>query len=113
MYKDLNAADHSVLGRLIQFFKNNRPYNRLTEELSKAVHDPDFQEAYMILQDLFDDYKEEYKEEGRFELLQRLYLFSIRKGESQEKTLVWLKETLSLSDEEAGKLMKLPLERTE
>lgn len=125
IFIDLNAADHSVLGRLIQFFKNNRPYNRLTEELSKAiskaVHDPDFQEAYMTLQDLLDDYKEEYKEEGRvegreegrFELLQQLYLSSIRKGESQEKTLAWLKETLGLSDEEAGKLKRLPVNRTE
>lgn len=121
MYKDLNAADHSVLGRLIQFFKNNRLTEELSKAISKAVHDPDFQEAYMTLQDLLDDYKEEYKEEGRvegrkegrFELLQQLYLSSIRKGESQEKTLAWLKETLGLSDEETGKLKRLPVNRTE
>ena len=66
----------------------------------------------MTLQDLLDDYKEEYKEEGRFELLQQLYLSSIRKGKSQEKALAWLQETLGLRNEEAGKLKKLSVDRT-
>lgn len=92
MYKDLNAADHSVLGRLIQFFKNNRLTEELSKAVSKAVHDPDFQLAYMTLQDLLDDYKEEYKEEGRFELLQRLYLSASERAKARKRLLYGLKK---------------------